>query len=108
MDCSWSSRLNGTITRHHIDKGNLSGRSRRRTTDVVPATRSEGAKHFPSPGPTTYNIGTLVTKDIGHRGRGNVTTSGHPRGAMLRAYDKMTGKKSARVYMPGFRKPALR
>ena len=46
-------------------------------------------------------IGPLVTKTLVIAGEGNVTTtSDHPRGAMLRAYDKMTGKEVGAVYMP--------
>jgi quinoprotein glucose dehydrogenase len=52
-------------------------------------------------GQMTYNIGTLVTKTLVVAGDGMVT---HPpdraRGAMLRAYDKATGKEVGSVLMP--------
>jgi len=49
----------------------------------------------------TYNIGTLVTKSNVIAGDGQVTTTpDHPPGAMLRAYDKSTGKEVGAVYMP--------
>jgi quinoprotein glucose dehydrogenase len=47
-------------------------------------------------------IGTLVTKTLVIAGEGGVfTTPSGQRGAMLRAYDKATGKEVGEVYMPG-------
>jgi quinoprotein glucose dehydrogenase len=47
------------------------------------------------------NIGTLVTKTLLIAGEGGyATTSTGQRGAMLRAYDKATGKDAGAVYMP--------
>jgi quinoprotein glucose dehydrogenase len=45
-------------------------------------------------------IGTLVTKTLIIAGEAQVTTAGHPRGAMLRAYDKPTGTDAGAVWMP--------
>ncbi len=45
-------------------------------------------------------IGTLVTKTLLIAGEAQVTTTGHPRGALLRAYDKATGKDVGAVLMP--------
>jgi quinoprotein glucose dehydrogenase len=46
-------------------------------------------------------IGTLVTKTLVIAGEGGfVTTPSGQRGAMLRAYDKATGKDAGAVYMP--------
>ena len=46
-------------------------------------------------------IGTLVTKTLVIAGEGGfATTPGGQRGAMLRAYDKATGKDAGAVYMP--------
>jgi quinoprotein glucose dehydrogenase len=45
-------------------------------------------------------IGTLVTKTLIIAGEAQVTTAGHPRGALLRAYDKATGKDAGAVLMP--------
>ena len=43
-----------------------------------------------------------VDQDAGHLGRGRLfTTPSGQRGAMLRAYDKATGKEVGAVYMPG-------
>jgi quinoprotein glucose dehydrogenase len=45
-------------------------------------------------------IGTLVTKTLLIAGEAQATTAGHPRGALLRAYDKATGKDAGAVLMP--------
>jgi quinoprotein glucose dehydrogenase len=46
-------------------------------------------------------VGTLVTKTLVISGDPQVTTTAsHPRGAMLRAYDKTTGKEVGAVFMP--------
>jgi quinoprotein glucose dehydrogenase len=55
---------------------------------------------IPKTGQLTYNIGTLVTKTLVIAGDGQVTTTPeHPRGAMLRAYDKATGQQVGAVLM---------
>ena len=47
-------------------------------------------------------IGTLNTKTLVIAGEGGIfTTPSGERGAMLRAYDKMTGEEVGEVYMPG-------
>ncbi len=56
---------------------------------------------IPRTGQSGYNIGTLITKTLVIAGDGQVTTTeSHPRGAMLRAYDKATGKEVGGVLMP--------
>jgi quinoprotein glucose dehydrogenase len=56
---------------------------------------------IPRTGQSGYQIGTLVTKSLVIAGDGIVTTTkDHPRGAMLRAYDKATGKEVGAVWMP--------
>ncbi len=56
---------------------------------------------IPRTGQAGYQIGTLVTKSLVIAGDGAVTTTAeHPRGAMLRAYDKATGKEVGAVWMP--------
>jgi quinoprotein glucose dehydrogenase len=46
-------------------------------------------------------IGTLITKTLVVAGEAQVTSAaGHPRGALLRAYDKATGKDAGSVLMP--------
>jgi quinoprotein glucose dehydrogenase len=57
--------------------------------------------NIPRTGQSGYNIGTLITKTLVIAGEGQVTTTPeHPRGAMLRAYDKATGREAGAVYMP--------
>jgi quinoprotein glucose dehydrogenase len=47
------------------------------------------------------NVGVVVTKTLIVSGDPSVTTTpDHPRGAMLRAYDKQTGKEVGAVWMP--------
>ena len=45
-------------------------------------------------------IGTLVTKTLVIAGEAQPSTAGHARGALLRAYDKATGKDAGAVLMP--------
>ena len=45
-------------------------------------------------------VGTLVTRTLLIAGEPQLTTAGHPRGALLRAYDKATGKDAGAVLMP--------
>jgi quinoprotein glucose dehydrogenase len=57
--------------------------------------------NLPRMGQPGYNVGTLITKTLVIAGDGMVTTTPeHPRGAMLRAYDKLTGKEAGAVWMP--------
>ena len=47
------------------------------------------------------SVGLLVTKTLVILGDSQITTTpSHPRGAMLRAYDKATGKEVGAVWMP--------
>ena len=46
------------------------------------------------------SVGLLVTKTLVVLGDTLVTSKTHPRGAMLRAYDKQTGAQVGAVYMP--------
>ena len=49
----------------------------------------------------TSGVGLLITKTLVVMGDPQVTTTPqHPRGAMLRAYDKSTGKEIGAVWMP--------
>jgi quinoprotein glucose dehydrogenase len=51
--------------------------------------------------PGTSGVGLMVTKTLVVMGDPTVTTTpDHPRGAMLRAYDKQTGKEVGAVWMP--------
>ena len=46
------------------------------------------------------SVGLLVTKTLVVLGDSVITSVTHPRGAMLRAYDKATGKEVGAVWMP--------
>jgi len=49
----------------------------------------------------TGNVGLLVTKTLVVQGDPQYSTApGHPRGAMLNAYDKMTGNQVGKLWMP--------
>ena len=64
--------------------------------DIPRTGRTGGA------GGSSGGIGTLVTKTLVIAGEGGVfTTPSGQRGAMLRAYQKATGKEVGAVYMPG-------
>ena len=71
------------------------------TPDVIRNHPALKGVNIPRTGQETWNVGTLVTKTLVIAGDGLVTTApDHPRGAMLRAYDKATGKEVGAVYMP--------
>ena len=92
----------GTITAISLDKGEIAWQiAHGETPDVVRNHAALKGMNIPRTGQETYNIGTLVTKTLVIAGDGQVTTTTeHPRGAMLRAYDKKTGKEVGAVYMP--------
>jgi quinoprotein glucose dehydrogenase len=92
----------GTITAINLDKGEFVWQvAHGETPDVVRNSEILKGRSIPRTGQITYNIGTLVTKTLVIAGEGNVTTTAdHPRGAMLRAYDKATGTEVGAVYMP--------
>ncbi len=92
----------GTISAINLDKGEIVWQiAHGETPDVVRNYPALKGMNIPRMGQETYNIGTLVTKTLVIAGDGQITTtSDHPRGAMLRAYDKKTGKEVGAVYMP--------
>ena len=92
----------GTISAINLDKGEIVWRiAHGETPDVVRNHETLKGLNIPRTGQQTYNVGTLVTKTLVIAGEGQITTTAdHPRGAMLRAYDKATGKEVGAVYMP--------
>ncbi|MEP6961598.1 MAG: PQQ-binding-like beta-propeller repeat protein [Acidobacteriota bacterium] len=70
------------------------------TPDAVrnhPALRGMNIPNTGQPG----SVGLVVTKTLVILGDSQLTTTpAHPRGAMLRAYDKATGKEVGAVFMP--------
>jgi quinoprotein glucose dehydrogenase len=92
----------GTITAINLDEGKILWQiAHGETPDVVRNYPGFKGMNIARTGQQTYNIGTLITKTLVIAGEGQVTTTAdHPRGAMLRAYDKATGKEVGAVYMP--------
>ena len=92
----------GTITAINLDRGEFVWQiAHGETPDVVRNYEALKDLNIPRTGQETYNIGTLVTKTLVIAGEGHVTTTAdHPRGAMLRAYDKTNGKQVGAVWMP--------
>jgi len=71
------------------------------TPDFIRNHPALKGKPIPRTGQTSFQIGTLVTKDLVIAGDSQVTTTDdHPRGAMLRAYDKNNGQEVGSVWMP--------
>ena len=92
----------GTITAINLDEGKILWQiAHGETPDLLRSNPAFKEWNLPRTGQMTYNIGTLITKTLVIAGEGQVTTTAdHPRGAMLRAYDKQTGKEVGAVYMP--------
>ena len=92
----------GTITAINLDRGEIVWQiAHGETPDVVRNNAALKGLNIPRTGQSTYNVGTLITKTLVIAGDGQVTTTeDHPRGAMLRAYDKATGKEVGAVYLP--------
>jgi len=92
----------GTISAINLDRGEIVWQiAHGDTPDVVRNHPALKALNIPRTGQTTYNVGTLITKTLVIAGDGQVTTTAdHPRGALLHAYDKATGKEVGSVYLP--------
>ena len=89
----------GVISAINLDRGELAGRFRTaiRLTRFATIRRFRGL-NIPRTGQQT-SVGTIVTKGLVIAGEPTITTAGHPRGALLRAYDKRTGKDAGSVLM---------
>ena len=92
----------GTISANDLDKGEILWQAPHGDTpDAIRNNPALKGLSIPKTGQADYNVGTLVTKSLVIAGDGQVTTTPeHPRGAMLRAYDKTTGQQVGAVYMP--------
>ena len=90
----------GRITAFDMDKGEIAWQiAHGETPDNVrnhPALKGLDIPRTGQPG----IVGTLVTKTLVIAGESRATTTPQGRGAMLRAYDKATGKEMAAVFMP--------
>jgi quinoprotein glucose dehydrogenase len=91
-----------TISAIDLDKGEIVWQvAHGETPDAIRNHAALKGLKIPRTGQAGYNIGTLITKTLVIAGEGQVTTTAeHPRGAMLRAYDKATGKEVGAVAMP--------
>ncbi len=91
----------GTISAINLDKGEIVWQiPHGETPDVIRNSPALKGRDMPRTGQTGV-VGTLVTKTLVIAGDPQVTTTtSHPRGAMLRAYDKTSGKEVGAIYMP--------
>ena len=91
----------GRITAINMDKGEFTWQiAHGETPDFIRNHPALKGLNIPRTGQAGY-VGILVTKTLVIAGDPMfTTTSEHPRGAMLRAYDKATGKELASVWMP--------
>jgi quinoprotein glucose dehydrogenase len=91
----------GRITAINLDKGEIVWQvAHGETPDNVRNNPALKGLNIPRTGSAGL-IGTLATKSLLIAGEAvNVTMPSGPRGAMLRAYDKATGKDAGAVYMP--------
>ena len=69
------------------------------TPDVVRNHPALRGMSIPNTG-QSGSVGLVVTKTLVVLGDSQITTISHPRGAMLRAYDKATGREVGAVLMP--------
>ncbi|MEP7308417.1 MAG: PQQ-binding-like beta-propeller repeat protein [Acidobacteriota bacterium] len=90
----------GRITAFDMDKGDILWQvAHGETPDNIKNHPALKGLTIPRTGQTGV-IGTLVTKTLVIAGERQMTTTPQGRGAMLRAYDKATGREVAAVFMP--------
>jgi glucose dehydrogenase len=91
-----------TISAINLDKGDIVWQiAHGETPDNIRNNPALKGMNIPRTGQSGYNIGTLVTKSLVIAGDGAITTTpSGVRAAMLRAYDKVTGKEVGSVMMP--------
>jgi quinoprotein glucose dehydrogenase len=91
----------GHISAINMDKGEIVWQvPNGETPDFIRNNPALKGLDIPNTGQPGYDTGTLVTKTLVIQGDTQVTSITHPRGAMLRAYDKATGKELGSVLMP--------
>ncbi|HKE25994.1 MAG TPA: PQQ-binding-like beta-propeller repeat protein [Bryobacteraceae bacterium] len=92
----------GVLSAIDLDKGELKWQvPYGETPDAVRLHPALKGKDIPNTGMNGYNgCGILITKTLVIIGDTQVTSVTHPRGAMMRAYDKATGKEVGAVWMP--------
>ena len=91
----------GTLSAISLDKGEITWQvAHGETPDLIRNHPLLKGTNIPRTG-QVGGVVTAVTKSLVLAGDPQVTTTAdHPRGAMLRAYDKITGKEVGAVYMP--------
>jgi quinoprotein glucose dehydrogenase len=91
----------GLLSAINLDKGEITWQvPHGDTPDVVRNHAALKGMNIPKTGQNGA-VGLVVTKTLVIMGDPQVTTTpDHPRGAMLRAYDKATGKQVGAVYLP--------
>jgi quinoprotein glucose dehydrogenase len=92
----------GTISATDLNRGEIVWKvAHGETPDLVRNHPALKGVDIPRTGRANGRIGTLVTKTLVIAGEpGFFTMPGGQRGAMLRAYDKATGREAGAVYMP--------
>jgi quinoprotein glucose dehydrogenase len=93
----------GLLAAINLDKGELMWQTPHGDTpDAVRNHPALRGMNIPKTGQAgTSGVGLMVTKTMVVMGDPQVTTTpDHPRGAMLRAYDKTTGKEVGTVFLP--------
>jgi glucose dehydrogenase len=93
----------GILSAINIDRGEIAWQvPHGDTPDVVRNHPALRGLTIPKTGqPNTSGVGLMVTKTLVVMGDPQVTTTPeHPRGAMLRAYDKTSGKEVGAIWMP--------
>jgi quinoprotein glucose dehydrogenase len=89
----------GVISAINLDRGELVWQvPHGDTPDAVRNHPLLKGLNIPRTGQQT-SVGTIVTKGLVIAGEPSTSTAGHPRGALLRAYDKQTGKDAGTVLM---------
>jgi glucose dehydrogenase len=89
----------GVISAINLDKGELSWSvPHGDTPDAVRNHPALKGLTIPRTGQQT-SVGTIVTRGLVVAGEPGISTAGHARGALLRAYDKRTGKDAGSVLM---------
>ena len=91
-----------TISAINLDRGEIVWQiAHGETPDNIRNNAAIKGRDIPRTGQSGYNIGTLVTKSLVIAGDSLITTSSSgARGAMLRAYEKTSGKEVGSVLMP--------
>jgi len=93
----------GTLAAINLDRGEIVWRvPHGDTPDVIRNHPALKGLNIPKTGQAgTSGVGLMVTKTLVVMGDPQVTTTpDHPRGAMLRAYDKATGREVGAVWLP--------